>query len=78
MSKTKKATLIFTAIIILACIGLMGYKAIDPVYTLPEPWLGKGISRLNGTNPGGRLVWSPIARLPRSHYFLCVQQRALF
>ena len=59
MSKTKKATLIFTAIIILACIGLMGYKAIDPVYTLPEPWLGKGISRLNGTNPGGRLVWSP-------------------
>jgi Tol biopolymer transport system component len=59
MSKTKKAILIFTAIIILACGGLIVYKAIDPVYLLPQPVLGQGVSKIMGIDAGEGLIWSP-------------------
>ena len=59
MLKSKKSILVFTAIIILACIGLMVYKAIDPVYLISEPWLGRGIYKIMGIDSGEGLIWSP-------------------
>ena len=67
MSRTKKAILIFTVIIILACVVLIVFKAINPIYLLPQPKLGTGIYRLVGaytdkgltTFYGNGLIWSP-------------------
>lgn len=70
MSKIKKAILIFTAIIILACVGLMVYKASHPVSLIAEPLLGPGIYHLKGIYPdkglttfyGNGLIWSPTGK----------------